>query len=425
MPQRSSPPEPPGLSSLPPLRLILLGSTGSIGRQTVEVIAGLNAQHARGLFPRRIVIVGLAAGSSADALLAQAAALDVRDLALAETANHTDLARTAQNRGQSLRMGESASERLVREVEADIVLAAVVGFAGLRATLAAVELGLDVALANKETLVAAGSLVTAAAARSGARILPVDSEHSALWQCLTTNNLNPALTPPCALPPSVTRAILTASGGALRDRSKADIHNASPAEALAHPNWSMGAKVTIDSASLTNKALEIIEAHWLFGLEAARIAVLVHPQSIVHAIVEYADGSSIAQLGAPDMRTPIQYALTHPLRPPGPSNRVAWQSLRSLDFAPPDLDRFPALALGYRVIERGAAAGAIFNAANEEAVQAFLKRRIPFGRIPELSAAALDELDNAPLDTLDDALNADAEARRFVAANLTSALAAS
>lgn len=401
-------------------RVILLGATGSIGRQTVEVIAHLNTLHARGLAPRRFEIVGLAAGANADALLAQAAALNVRDIAAAPRASHSDaeLRDVAGARGVRLRVGPDAAERLVRECEADLVLSAIVGFAGLRATLAAIELGRHVALANKETLVAAGSLVTAEARKTGASLLPVDSEHSALWQCLTTNNHNAELTPPCSLPASVSRAILTASGGALRDRSKRDIDQATPEQALAHPNWSMGAKVTIDSASLTNKALEVIEAHWLFGLGADRIGVLVHPQSIVHAIVEYADGSSVAQLGAPDMRTPIQYALTHPQRPPGVSNRVDWASLRRLDFSPPDLDRFPALAIGYRVIELGGTSGALFNAANEAAVEAFLKRRIPFGRIPELSAAAIDEIGVSPLNSLQDALDADAEARRFVAAQL-------
>lgn len=402
-------------------RVILLGSTGSIGRQTVEVIAHLNAQHARGLSPRRFDIVGLAAGNNIDALLAQATALSVKCIAASprDPQASAELTDAARARGLRAYTGPNAAEELVRECDADLVLSAIVGFAGLRATLAAIELGRDVALANKETLVAAGALVMAESQRTGASLLPVDSEHSALWQCLTTNNLNAELTPPCSLSASVTRAILTASGGALRDRAKRDIEKATPEDALAHPNWSMGAKVTIDSASLTNKALEVIEAHWLFGLEADRIGVLIHPQSIVHAIVEYADGSSIAQLGAPDMRTPIQYALTHPQRPGGVSNRIDWASLRKLDFAPPDLDRFPALALGYRVIELGGTSGALFNAANEAAVDAFLKRRIPFGRIPELSAAAIDEIGVSPLNSLSDALEADSEARRFVAAQLS------
>ncbi len=403
-------------SSSSPRRLLILGSTGSIGRQTIEVVTHLRSLHARGLHPERWEIVGLAAGNNHDVLLAQAVALDVRDVALASSA---DVGAIARSRSLRLRQGPEAAEQLVREVEADVVLGAMVGFAGVPGMLAAAQLGRDIALANKETLVAAGSLIVEAARRSGSRLLPVDSEHSGVWQCIVGRGDGAgAACPPITLDRRIKRVILTASGGALRARSKEDTYNATPEDALAHPTWSMGTKVTIDSASLTNKALEIIEAHWLFGLESERIGVLIHPQSIVHAIVEMADGSSIAQMGAPDMRTPIQFALTFPNRADGLWPIVDWHALGRLDFAAPDLHRFPALGLGYRVVDLGGTSGAVFNAANEAAVEAFLARKIPFGRIAELSAAALDEVGVSPLNSLEDALAADAESRRFVAARL-------
>jgi len=402
-----------------PKRLILLGSTGSIGRQTVEVVANLNALADAGHFDRRYEIVGLAAGNSADSLFAQSTTLDVREVAIASEPD-AELRAVARARGINLRVGECAAEQLVREVEADVVLGAIVGSAGLRATLAAAELGRDIALANKETLVAAGALVTQAAQRTSARLMPVDSEHSAIWQCLAGPD-GATLCPPCSLDERIARIVLTASGGALRDRPRDKVYNATPADALAHPTWSMGAKVTVDSASLTNKALEVIEAHWLFGVESARIGVLIHPQSIVHSFVEYADKSVIAQCGAPDMKTPIQYALTFPARASGCSRPLDWTALRRLDFDEPDLERFPALALGFRVVDEGGTSGAVFNAANEAAVDAFLNRRIPFGRIAELSAGAMDEVGHSSLRNLDDAFAADAEARRFVRAQLNAA----
>jgi len=418
------------------VRLILLGSTGSIGKQTVEVVRHLNALHREGSGVARFEVVGLAAGRNAEGVMAQARELGVREVALASGA---DGERGDTNGKMSVRRGADAAERLVREVECDMVLGAMVGSAGIPATLAAVELGRDVALANKETLVAAGALVVAAARKSGAKLLPVDSEHSGVWQCLGESTKHKArstneaegiegsrgrgieggreagVVPPCEVGEDVARVILTASGGALRSRTKEETYHAAPEDALKHPTWSMGAKVTIDSASLTNKALEIIEAHWLFGLEAERIGVLVHPQSIVHAIVEYADGSSIAQCGAPDMKTPIQLALTWPMRSGGCSGRVKWEELRRLDFEPPDMERFPALELGYRVLREGGTSGAVLNAANEAAVGLFLEKKIPFGRIPELAREAMDEIGSSPVRSLGDVVEADAEARRFVA----------
>lgn len=424
---------PINLESGAPRRVIILGSTGSIGVQTLDVVRHLNSLHARGEFPFPFEVVGLAAGRNTDALLGQAMAHGVKQVALCEPAK--DGTSSSPPPGVSIRRAPDAAERLVREVPCDLIVGAIVGSAGLPAMLAAAELGIDIALANKETLVAAGSLVVAACAKSGAHLLPVDSEHSGVWQCLagatvkdpTRGGAAPlqsaadarrSLAPPYIAGPDVTRVILTASGGALRTMSREQMEQATPEQALAHPTWSMGAKVTIDTASLTNKALELIEAHWLFGLEADRLGVLIHPQSIVHAMVEFADGSSIAQLGAPDMRTPIQVALAHPRRVPGLIAHASLGRAARLDFEEPDLARYPALACGYEVIRRGGASGAVFNAANEAAVEAFLARRIPFGSIASLSAAALEALGSARAGTLDEILEADREARRFVAARL-------
>lgn len=399
-------------------RLLLLGSTGSIGAQTVDAVVHLNELHARGEWPTRYEVAGLAAGRSVGAMLEQAKLLGVRDAAVTEPDDVEDAAAQARAAGVNLRTGPEACERLVREVEADLVLAAIVGSAGLPATLAAVSMGRDVALANKETLVAAGSLVVPAAERSGARLLPVDSEHSAIWQCLPWGDA-----PPMALGPEVTRVTLTASGGPFRTWSRERVEKATVKQALNHPTWKMGAKVTIDCASLTNKGLELIEAHWLFGLGSDRLAAVVHPQSIIHSFVEYADGSIMAQLGAPDMRTPIQIAASWPWRAPGCSKKLDLMTLSKLDFEPVDTERFPAVRAAFEVIDAmarpsGATAGAVFNAANEAAVEAFLAGEIPFGRITALAREALDEVGLGAMRSLEDAVQADREARRFVRARI-------
>jgi 1-deoxy-D-xylulose-5-phosphate reductoisomerase len=376
-------------------RVIVLGSTGSIGTQTLSVIDHLNALHGRGEWATRYEVVGLAAGRRSEALGMQ------RD--------HCGLPESAISYG-----GDDSSLRLVERVECDLVVSAITGAAGLPATLRAVELGRDIALANKETLVAAGPLILAAARRSGSRLRPIDSEHSGLWQCLAGER-----SPPMRAGPEIARVILTASGGPFRTWTRERIEGATAEEALQHPTWKMGPKVTIDSASLMNKGLEVIEAHWLFGLEAGRIGVLIHPQSVVHAIVEYADGSALAQLGAPDMRTPIQHAICWPHRAPGCSARLDWSALRSLDFEPPDGGRFPALGLAYRAIGEGGTAGAVLNAANEEAVGAFLRGgrggcALAFADIWRLAEAAMDAVRPGPITSLADVMEADAAARRFV-----------
>lgn len=396
-----------------PVRVVLLGSTGSIGTQTVEVLAGLErAGH-------RFEVVGLAAGSNARVLEAQASALGVQRIALADA----DAPINGLDPKRVLR-GADGAEQLVRACHedggVDLVVGAMVGSAGLPATLASLELGIDVALANKETLVAAGEIVVAAAQRTGAALLPVDSEHSAVWQCLNSDATG-FRKPPFVCGAEVSRITLTASGGALRDWTRDRIRSATPEEALAHPNWDMGAKVTIDTASLTNKALELIEAAWLFGVGTDRLGALIHPQSIVHSFVEFADRSVIAQLGMPDMKTPIQYALTAPNRPTGVAPRLNLRELSRLDFADPDLERFPALGAGFEVIDRGGTSGAVFNGANEASVGAFLAGRVDFGTMTDLAREALSSVGTNPIRSLDDVLEADTEARRFVESRLSTA----
>lgn len=397
-------------------RVIILGSTGSIGTQTVDAIGALHRATGAGLCEHRFEIVGLAAGSNGPALAEQAARLGVFDLAIDDAS--ADL--SGAPHGARLRRGPDAAEALVREVGADLVVAAIVGVAGLPSTLAAVELGRDVALANKETLVAAGPLVVRAAQASGSRLFPVDSEHAAAWQCIATLPGCAAHCPLPGPPPSLRRLIITASGGAFRTRDAASVYHATPAEALAHPTWNMGAKVTIDCATLTNKALELIEAHWLFGLASGQIDAIIHPQSTVHAIAELADGSMIAQMAFPDMRVPIAQALCAGLVPPtlgldDAPRGLDLTALGAMTFETPDLARFPALRQAHRVIDAGGTAGAAFNAANEAAVGLFLDGRIPFGRIAELSIAALDAHRVRPIGDLADVRAADAEARAFVA----------
>lgn len=384
-----------------PRRLIILGSTGSIGTSTLAVVEHLNA-----IDPDCFEVVGLAAGSNAPLLFDQAARLGVRHAALAREAD------AAAPTGVRLLRGADAARRLVEIVEADVVVAAVVGSAGLSAVAAAIERGCDIALANKETLVAAGEIIMPLAARHGSHILPVDSEHSAIFQCLQSRTLGADQR---GLDTSaVRRIVLTASGGPFRTWTRQRIACATVDEALSHPTWKMGSKITIDSASMTNKALEVIEAHWLFGLEAERIDVLVHPQSIVHSFVEFNDGSVLAQLGQPDMRAPIQYALTWPQRPDGCARRIDWAALSRLDFEAPDEERFPALRLARQVARAGGTSGAIFNAANEEAVAAFLAGSIPFGRISDLAADALDAISVSPIRALEDVFEADRRAREHV-----------
>jgi 1-deoxy-D-xylulose-5-phosphate reductoisomerase len=403
---------------MPSIRLIILGSTGSIGTQTLEVISHLNGLHERGLAPQRYDVVGLAAGKGAKMLADQARLFGVRELAMADAHGGAP---------GGCRTGPDAAERLVREVDCDLVVAAIVGSAGLPATLAAVELGRDVALANKETLVAAGSLVVPASHKSGSKLLPVDSEHAAVWQCLQSGPdgaggpVFPALK---RTPGSVRKVTLTASGGPFRTWERPRVQSATRAEALKHPTWTMGEKVTVDSASLMNKALEIIEAHWLFALPGEKIDAVVHPQSIAHALVEFEDSSVVAQLAQPDMRGPIQQALTFPARFPSLVRPLdpGMHSAAALQFEAPDREKFPLLDLAYTVIRAGGTSGAIFNGANEEAVLAFLRCEILFGRVGELVIEAVNSIAPQPLGSLADALDADRTARALVRETLRRAV---
>lgn len=383
----------------PAREVVVLGSTGSIGTQTLEVAA---------LFPERLRIRALSAGRNWELLAEQARAVRPERVAIVEEAAAGPLRAALADTGIEVLVGAEALVTLASDPEADVVVGAVVGAAGLRPTLAALEAGTDVALATKEALVIAGALVTEVSARTGARVLPIDSEHSALFQCLVGE--------PAA---SIERVILTASGGPFRDRDPRTFGSVTAAEALAHPNWDMGARISVDSATMMNKGLEVIEARWLYDLAPDQIGVVVHPQSIVHSVVEFVDGSAKAQVGVPDMRVPIQYALTFPDRWPAPHPRLDWGTLGTLDFRAPDLDAFPALALAFRAMEEGGAAPAVLNAADEVAVAAFLDGQIGFTDIARLVEEAMDAHGGAPANTLDDLLAADSAARQHVRQSLT------
>ncbi len=345
-------------------RVLLLGSTGSIGENTDRVVQNLAEE---------LELVGLAAHSSWERLLEQIASHHPEAVALVdpEAAGKLRAAlEEADDKANGLPRiyeGEEGLVKLVRETEADVLVAAISGAAGLPANIAALETGKDLALANKESLVMSGAILTHLARKNGRRILPVDSEHSAIFQSLEAGSRE-----------EVGRVILTASGGPFRKTSAEELEKVTRQDALNHPTWEMGEKITIDSATLMNKALEIIEARWLFDLPPEQIEVVVHPQSIIHSLVEYRDGSTICQLGPPDMRVPIQYALTYPRRRPLPTEQLSLPELGQLTFESPDTERFPALRLAYEVLEQGGTSATVFNAANEVAVAAFLKEEIPF-----------------------------------------------
>ena len=388
------PPARPGDRGGDPLRVAVLGSTGSIGQSTIDVI-----EASRG----RLVPTLLAAWRSTAALLEQARRLRPRWVVVGDPAAAAAITAGDLPTGTGLAVGPEALDELVADPSIDRVVSAIVGAAGLRSTWAAIEAGKTVALANKETLVMAGPLVMRRAAETGSRIIPVDSEHSAIHQALA-----------CGRPAEVERLVLTASGGPFRTRSRDSLAGVTPEEALRHPTWSMGPKITIDSATMMNKALELIEARWLFGLPASKLAVVVHPQSIVHSLVEFVDGAVIAQLGPPDMRLPIQYALLFPERVAGPAKRLDFAATMRLDFEPPDLERFPAVRLGHEAASRGGTAGAVLNAANEEAVRGFLEGAVRFTDITEICSRVLAEHPFQDNPTLDDVCRLDAWARQEV-----------
>jgi len=377
------------------LNVAVLGSTGSIGTSTLDVIAASGG---------RLVPYLLAAHRNTKLLTQQARIFRPRYVAVVDPSAAGDLGPVDLPAGTQLAVGPEALDDLVQAPEIDRVVAAIAGAAGLRSTWAAVSAGKTVALANKETLVMAGPLVMRLAAQTGARILPVDSEHSAIHQALRAG-----------APAEVERIVLTASGGPFRTWPATSLAAATPAEALRHPTWSMGKKITIDSATMMNKALELIEARWLFGLPAERLAVLVHPQSIVHSLVEFVDGSVIAQLSPPDMKLPIQYALLFPERVPGVARRFDFTRAAALEFEPPDPARFPAVRLGHEAAARGGTAGAVLNAANEEAVRGFLAGELAFPDIAAVTERVLGEHPFLADPSLDEIRRLDAWAREEVA----------
>lgn len=363
-------------ASAPPLtpsrrRVVVLGATGSIGTSTLDVIAHL---------PDRLQPLGLSGHGQWELLGEQAARHKPRWVTVTDRDAHDRLSASRLPAGTELLHGEDGVMTMVTHPDVDVVVSAIVGSAGLNGTWAALEAGKTVALANKETLVVAGPLVMELAARTGARLLPVDSEHSAVFQALQ-----------CGKPAEVERVVLTASGGPFRGKKAAELANVTPEQALRHPTWKMGNKITIDSATLMNKALEVIEARWLFGLPPERIEVIIHPESIIHSFVEFKDGSVLAQLSPPDMRLPIQYALTYPERVAGPAKRLSWRELSQLSFEQPDPETFPCLQLGYEVARKGGTCGAVLNAANEAAVGRFLEGGLRFLDIPRAVRAALDQ----------------------------------
>jgi 1-deoxy-D-xylulose-5-phosphate reductoisomerase len=343
-----------------PKRVIILGSTGSIGCSALNVADAL---------PGEFEIVGLAANESREKMAEQVWRWKPKAVALTDPDAAEQLAADLRRAETTTAVwsGPEALVRLVKELDCDFVLSAIVGVAGLPATLAAVERGLTVGLANKESLVVAGKLLVEAAARSGSKLLPVDSEHSAIFQSLHSGKRE-----------EVERIFLTASGGPFRTWTLEQMQSAKLADAMRHPTWEMGPKITIDSATMMNKALEVIEARWLFDIDPDRIEVVIHPESIIHSMVAFHDGSIVAQMGRPDMRTPIQYAMTYPRRLAAGGERLSFSQFGRMHFEPPDLGRFPALRLGHDVARRGGTAGAALNAANEAAVAAFRESQIGF-----------------------------------------------
>ena len=362
-------------------RIAILGSTGSIGRQALDVIS----QH-RDLFEVEL----LTANNSAELLISQAIEFDANNVVICNEDRYREVADALQPHYIKVFAGMKSVCDLVSSDNIDIVLTSMVGFSGLSSTIAAVQAGKTIALANKETLVAAGHIVMDLAAKCHARILPVDSEHSAIFQCLMGS-----------AGAEIEKIHLTASGGPFRTWSREDIAKATKAQALNHPNWSMGSKITIDSATMMNKGLEIIEARWLFGTPGDKINVVIHPESIIHSMVEYADGSVIAQMGHPDMREAIQFAFSFPERLSLDNRKLNFAELGSLSFFDADRDRFPALALAYEALEKGGNMPCVMNAANEAAVAAFLEDRIGFYDITNVVSECMEGADFAASPDLD------------------------
>ena len=379
-------------------RIAILGATGSIGKSTLDLVERN---------PGRFAVSAVSAATNVEALADIARRTGAALAVIADEAHLNRLRELLAGTGCRAAAGESGLVE-VAVGDADLVVAGIVGCAGLRPSMAAVETGKTVALANKEALVTAGDLMIRAAQKSGATILPVDSEHNAIFQCLAGNREQ-----------DVAKIILTASGGPFRTSTADLIARATPSQAVAHPNWSMGAKISVDSATLMNKGLELIEAHYLFGLPSERLDVVIHPQSVIHSMVEFVDGSVLAQLGSPDMRIPIAYALAWPERIATPAQRLDLAAIARLDFETPDLARFPSLRLAREALEAGGAAPIVLNAANEAAVAAFLAGRLAFPEIAATVEDALASSDFAAPGSIDDVLAVDRATRSSVEAAMT------
>ncbi|ODA29941.1 1-deoxy-D-xylulose-5-phosphate reductoisomerase [Planctopirus hydrillae] len=372
-------------------QIALLGSTGSIGLSTLDVVRS---------DPASFQLFALAAHRRVQELASQCHEFHPRYAVIADSSLAREIDRSLFPPETQLLIGEAGIEQVATDPEVGIVVSAIVGAAGLKGTWAAAQSGKRVALANKESLVVAGALVTNAAKASGGEILPVDSEHSAIFQCLAAGNRH-----------EVARIHLTASGGPFRKASLAELAQVTVAAALDHPTWKMGPKITIDSATMMNKALEVIEARWLFDASVDELNVVVHPQSIIHSLVEYVDGSILAQLSPPDMRLPIQYALSWPQRKPGFARKMNWFESQTMEFFPPDFERFPALKLGFEVAAAGGGSGAVLNAANEVAVERFLNNDLKFMEIPQVCGEVLAAHTHSTNPSLSELLALDAWAR--------------
>lgn len=372
--------------------LAVLGSTGSVGTQTLEVVA---------CFPDRFEISVLTAGRNADLLIQQAIKFQPKLVVLSDEKAYKHVKEALAGTDIEVAYGEEALVDAVQLEEIDIVLTAIVGSVGLKPTIAAIKKGKDIALANKETLVVAGELIKKLVEEYKVRLLPVDSEHSAIFQCLPGEESNP-----------IEKIVLTASGGPFRGKSREELEHVTKAQALKHPNWSMGAKITIDSASLMNKGLEVIEAKWLFDLEAEQVDVIIHPQSIVHSLVQFQDGSMKAQMGLPDMKLPIQYALTYPDRIRNNFERFNFANYPSLTFETPDMKTFRNLELAYQALREGGNRPCVLNAANEVVVAAFLNDEVSFLGMSDIIEETMCQVDQKENLLLEDYLHYDEESRR-------------
>lgn len=374
-------------------KVLILGSTGSIGVNALNVIRK---------FPDRFSVAGLTVNSNISTLSEQIEEFNPEFVVVNDQSKAKELAKTL-NRKIEIISSENGLVEAAKKYDYDILIGAIVGFAGLAPTLEAIKRGKRIALANKETLVVAGEIVTRLVAENSAEIIPVDSEHSAIYQCLVGENLN-----------EVEKLILTASGGPFLNKEKSFFDNATVNEALNHPNWKMGSKITIDSATMMNKGLEVIEAHWLFGLPVDKISVVIHPQSIIHSMVQFVDGSIKAQLGLPDMKLPIQYALTFPERLSNDFERTNLPLINNLTFFEPDFNKFECLKLAYQALNIGGTSPCILNAANEVAVEKFLNGNIRFSEIPKLINKALDKIENHSNPDIEIIYECDRKTREFL-----------